>query len=77
MAFSKAARMYGATVLESCPVSRIITEPTLCPGQRRAAGVELEDGRRIRARTVVNCAGMWARQLAETAGCQVASWGGP
>ena len=66
MAFSKGARIHGASIRESSPVCRLLTGGN-GNGGRKVTGVELEDGSIIHANTVVNAAGMWARQLAETA----------
>ena len=61
--------MHGAKIVEGSPVARVLTEPVGAWGhRRRACGVLLEDGRTIRAKTVINCNGMWARQLNEDAG---------
>jgi 4-methylaminobutanoate oxidase (formaldehyde-forming) len=68
MAFVAGARKYGATIAEHSPVKRLLTTPTARPGGRRAMGVEMQDGTVVRAKTVVNCAGMWARQFSEEAG---------
>ena len=39
--------------------------------ERRVSGVVLNDGRTIQAEIVVNCGGMWARQLGQCAGVNV------
>ena len=64
MALAKGARLQGATVLERVPVTGFL--------QRRGAvaGVQTPYGD-IEAEYVVNCAGMWARQLAARAGVNV------
>jgi 4-methylaminobutanoate oxidase (formaldehyde-forming) len=63
-AFAKGARMRGARVLEGVRVSRILHRGG------RATGV-LTDGGEVAADFVVNCAGMWARELAATCGVSV------
>jgi len=68
MAFVAGARKYGARIVEKSPVKRLLTEPTARPGGRRATGIEMADGRVVRAKSVVNAAGMWARQFSEEAG---------
>ena len=57
MALAKAAKMAGARVLENTKVTRIVRR------DRRVAGVQTERGT-IDCEYVVNCTGMWARQLA-------------
>jgi len=63
-ALAKGARMGGAAIFEHSPVIRIITE------NGRATGVETEEGIII-SDFVVNCAGMWARELGRSAGSRV------
>ena len=62
MALIKGAKMHGAKVVEGVPVRTISQSAGL------VNGVILEDGRRIEAEKVANCAGMWARQLGERSG---------
>lgn len=66
MALAKGARMHGAKVIEGVKVTRV----TQSDG--RVTGVEWEglDGSSgtIRAEAVVNCGGMWGRDLAATSG---------
>ena len=57
MALAKAAKMAGARVFENTKVTRIVRR------DGRVAGVETERGA-IACEYVVNCTGMWARQLA-------------
>lgn len=57
MALAKAARMAGARVLENTRATRILRR------DGRVAGVETERGT-IACEAVVNCTGMWARELA-------------
>ena len=67
MTLVKGARMRGVRVMEDTPVSGV----TKSADGSRVTGVTLADGREIRAETVVNCAGMWARQFGEKAGVVV------
>ncbi len=64
MALAKGARAQGATLLENVPVTAVKT--------RRGAvtGVSTPFGD-IEAEYVVNCAGMWARQLGEQLGVAI------
>lgn len=55
-ALARGARNAGARIFENCPVSAIRTEAG------RVTGIAA-DGMEIRARVVVNCAGMWAREV--------------
>jgi heterotetrameric sarcosine oxidase gamma subunit len=57
LAMAKAARMAGAKVFENTKVTRVIRR------DGHVAGVETERGT-IDCEVVVNCTGMWARQLA-------------
>ncbi len=61
MALAKGARMGGARVFENTKVTEILTR------DGRAVGVRTEAGE-ISAEAVVNCAGMWARELGRGAG---------
>ena len=63
-ALAKGARMGGATILENIKVTDILTE------NGKAVGVETEQGT-IKADIVVNCGGMWARELGKKAGSRV------
>jgi glycine cleavage system aminomethyltransferase T/glycine/D-amino acid oxidase-like deaminating enzyme len=64
MSLAKGARMRGVTVVEGVPVTGFL--------RRRGAvtGVRTDHGD-VEAEYVVNCAGMWARQLAAPAGVNV------
>ena len=64
MALAKGARMGGVKILEDCKVTGILTR------DGRAAGVTTEEGE-IKAEVVVNCAGMWAREVGLMAGVAV------
>src|SRR6478735_8589674 len=64
MSLAKGARMAGALIKEGVPVLDVLTERGAVTGVRTPIGdVECE--------VVVNCAGMWARQLAERNGVTV------
>lgn len=63
-ALAKGARMGGAQVFENVKVTDILTE------KGRAVGVVTKQGT-VKAKTVVNCAGMWARELGKKAGSRV------
>lgn len=64
-ALAKGARMRGARIVEGVRVSRILHEGG------RATGVLTDGGETVAADFVVNCAGMWARELAATCGASV------
>ena len=68
MALSKGARMQGVRIFENTRVAGVTSKPSTNRMDRTVTGVTLEDGSHISAEYVVNCAGMWARQLAETTG---------
>jgi glycine cleavage system aminomethyltransferase T/glycine/D-amino acid oxidase-like deaminating enzyme len=67
MAFVKGARKFGAKVVEGVSVTGVRTEPNGKIGGKRVTGVETKQGF-ISATTVVNCSGMWARQLSDSLG---------
>jgi len=64
MALAKGARMRGVQVIEETAVTGITVE------KRRVTGVVTDKGE-IQAEYVVNCAGMWARELGKMAGVNV------
>ncbi|MBL8608842.1 MAG: GcvT family protein [Myxococcales bacterium] len=64
MALAKGARMQGATIVEDCPVVDVIVKNGAVAGVRTPRGD-------IACEVVVNCAGMWARQLGARAGVTV------
>jgi 4-methylaminobutanoate oxidase (formaldehyde-forming) len=64
MALAKGARMAGARVVEGVPVTGIIQRHSRVVGVRTAFGD-------IEAEYVVNCAGMWARQLGDAIGVTI------
>jgi 4-methylaminobutanoate oxidase (formaldehyde-forming) len=63
-ALAKGARARGARVVENCAVTEIVVEGGRAVGVRTASGD-------IAADIVVNCGGMWARELAAQAGATV------
>jgi len=63
-ALAKGARQRGARVIEGCKVTGILAR------DGRACGVRTERGE-IAAEVVVNCGGMWAREIALMAGVAV------
>jgi 4-methylaminobutanoate oxidase (formaldehyde-forming) len=64
MALAKGARLAGARIVEGVPVTGFLQRRGVVTGVRTAHGD-------VQAEYVVNCAGMWARQLAATAGVSV------
>lgn len=68
MALAKGARMRGARILEGVAVTGVTTAGA--GARRRVTGVETTRGH-ITAEIVVNCAGMWARQLGERSGVTI------
>jgi 4-methylaminobutanoate oxidase (formaldehyde-forming) len=63
-ALARGARQNGARIVERCKVTGILRR------NGRAAGVETEQGT-IAAEVVVNCAGMWGREVGRWAGASV------
>ncbi len=61
MALAKGARMKGVQIIQNTPVTGVLTR------NGTVTGVRTEKGE-IRSEFVVNCAGMWARQLGEQSG---------
>lgn len=61
MSLARGARQHGVTILEGVSVHRVLVT------DGRVTGV-LTDAGPIECETVVNCAGMWARQLGEANG---------
>ncbi len=68
MALAKGARMQGATIIEGVSVTGVSTKGF--GGHRQVTGVDTTQGH-IEAEYVVNCAGMWARQLGAKSGVNV------
>jgi len=64
MSMARGARMAGATVVEGVSVLDVLTERGAVTGVRTTAGD-------IECEYVVNCAGMWARQLGARTGVTV------
>jgi len=63
-ALAKGARMAGARIFERCKVTGVVVR------DGRAAGVSTDQGE-ISAEFVVNCGGMWAREIGLLAGVNV------
>ena len=63
-ALAKGARMRGAKIFEHVKVDEVLVE------SGRASGVRTDQGT-VTAEFVVNCAGMWARQLGQVNGVGV------
>ena len=61
MALAKGARLKGAKILQNTPVRGVLTRDGAVTGVRTDRG-------EVRSEFVVNCAGMWARQLGEQSG---------
>jgi glycine cleavage system aminomethyltransferase T/glycine/D-amino acid oxidase-like deaminating enzyme len=64
MSLAKGARMQGVTIIEGVPVTGFLRDRATVTGVRTPLGD-------IEAEYVVNCAGMWARQLGELAGVSI------
>jgi len=64
MSLAKGARQQGARIIEGVPVTGVLTKNGAVTGVRTTRGD-------IEAECVVNCAGMWARQLGELAGVSI------
>ena len=64
MSLARGARMAGATIVEGVPVLDVLTERGAVTGVRTAPGD-------IECEYVVNCAGMWARQLGAKTGVNI------
>src|SRR5262249_12295239 len=64
MALAKGARMRGARIVEGVPVTGFLRHRDAVTGVRTAHGD-------VEAEFVVNCAGMWARELGELAGVSI------
>ena len=65
MSLGKGARMHGAKFFQNVRVTGVRSE------NGAVKGVEIEGGGFIEAEYVVNCAGMWARQLGERNGVAI------
>ena len=64
MSLAKGARLRGATIIEGVPVTDVLERGGVVTGVRTDQGD-------IEAEYVVNCAGMWARQLGERSGVTI------
>src|SRR5450759_722732 len=64
MSLAKGARLRGATIIEGVPVTDVLERGGVVTGVRTDHGD-------IEAEYVVNCAGMWARQLGERSGVTI------
>jgi 4-methylaminobutanoate oxidase (formaldehyde-forming) len=64
MALAKGARAAGAGIFEDTKVTQVLIE------SGKAVGVETDRGR-VMADVVVNCAGMWARELGRQSGVNI------
>jgi len=77
MALAKGARQRGARLLEGIKVTSIQTTDPIQTGKPRAvSGVTVQEDKSdathtIAANVVVNCSGMWARQLGEAIGVTI------
>jgi glycine cleavage system aminomethyltransferase T/glycine/D-amino acid oxidase-like deaminating enzyme len=69
MSLARGARMRGVRIIEGVPVTGFLRERGAC-GVRAVTGVRTPLGD-VEAQYVVNCAGMWARQLGELAGVSI------
>jgi 4-methylaminobutanoate oxidase (formaldehyde-forming) len=64
MAYAKGARSKGAKIVEAVSVERVIVDKGAIAGVATTAG-------QIKCEIVVNCAGLWARRIAQTCGANV------
>lgn len=76
MAFAKGARQHGVQIREQCSVEKVhTTNPIETRKPRAVRGVTIRDNqgnsRHISANVIVNCTGMWARQLGEDIGVTI------
>ncbi|HEY7175481.1 MAG TPA: FAD-binding oxidoreductase, partial [Micromonosporaceae bacterium] len=70
MALAKGARQAGAKIFESTPVTEVLIDRVSAGGARSVRGVRTPYGD-IECDTIVNCAGMWARQVGDQAGVTI------
>lgn len=68
MALAKGARQHGVTIHEGVSVTGVLKTNTSESVLPIVSGVTLDNGTTMEAKVVVNCAGMWARQLGEQSG---------
>jgi glycine/D-amino acid oxidase-like deaminating enzyme len=71
MALNKGARMQGVRVLEGVRAAGVTSATDASRINKYVTGVRLADGSVIKCKTVVNAAGMWARQFGELCGVNV------
>lgn len=72
MALAKGAKMNGVQIYEGVSVSGITKSHSSKQSSiPRVTGVVMESGDEIEANVVVNCAGIWARQLGEICGVNI------
>lgn len=71
MALAKGARMRGVQIHQGVSVAGVTKVRDDTSWIPRVTGVVLDDGHEIRSNVVVNCAGMWARQLGELCGVNI------
>eukprot|EP01124_Arcella_intermedia_P011758 TRINITY_DN18176_c0_g1_i1.p1 TRINITY_DN18176_c0_g1~~TRINITY_DN18176_c0_g1_i1.p1 ORF type:complete len:872 (-),score=147.40 TRINITY_DN18176_c0_g1_i1:72-2687(-) len=71
VALSKGAKKYGAKVVEGVQVRSVESGWDGSGRNRVVKGVRLSTGQFISAEKVVNCSGMWARQLGEASGVAI------
>ncbi len=64
MSLARGARNRGVRIVENCPVVGIRHDG------RRVTGVDTDEGS-VEAEYVINCGGLWGRQIAELAGVKV------
>jgi 4-methylaminobutanoate oxidase (formaldehyde-forming) len=64
MSLAKGARMLGVSIVEGVPATGVLRDRGAVSGVRTAHGD-------IEAEYVINCAGMWARQLGDEAGIAI------
>jgi len=70
-ALAKGARSHGVKIFENMKVDSIIVEDGRAVGVKTTSGDGSNEKSEIRAEFVVNCAGMWARELGDAAGAIV------
>lgn len=71
MALAKGARMRGVEIHQGVSVAGVTKEWNNGSVLPKVTGVILDDGHVIKAKSIVNCAGMWARQLGELCGVNI------
>jgi 4-methylaminobutanoate oxidase (formaldehyde-forming) len=68
---ARGAKDLGVRILEGVRVEDVLVSTGSTNGVERVTGVRVEGGEEIEAEYVVNCTGMWARELAEKSGVVV------